>query len=274
MCRCTLFMCSQIELLSRKKELEKWQYQKKGKDKITKSEWIRKRKTKKSQKYPTQREIRNQSVTNKNRQQNSHPQNQRNKTQKEIWCERECHLFLLHCVCLRHYYHMPGWSWNLQNGQILLLAALFPLHVFSVSTPHADMEQTTKSRFNTKANLPTVLLSMNRNILSAPLFNSISLSSHKRNSVRATPLYVLHSLKFIVSYPVFFYWANGILIKPLGGLHVLFLLLFQIELLEGSQCMGWKLGNVIIIIHFPRCQQVKKIILINPFPWCVFFLTA
>lgn len=116
MCRCTLFMCSQIELLSRKKELEKWQYQKKGKDKITKSEWIRKRKTKKSQKYPTQREIRNQSVTNKNRQQNSHPQNQRNKTQKEIWCERECHLFLLHCVCLRHYYHMPGWSWNLQNG--------------------------------------------------------------------------------------------------------------------------------------------------------------
>lgn len=140
---------------------------------------------------------------------------------------------------------------------MLLLAALFPLYVLSVCTPHTHAEQTPIPRFNTKANLPTVLPSINRNILSVPLFNLIPLSSHKRNSVRATPLSVLHSLKFIVSYPVFFYWANGILIKPLGGLHALSLLLFQIELLEGSQRMGWKLGNV-IIIHFLRCQKEKE----------------
>lgn len=102
-------------------------------------------------------------------------------------------------------HHMPGWSSNFQKGQMLLLAALLPLLVFSVCIPHAHVEQTTTSRFNTKTNLPTVLPSINSNILSVPLFNFISLFSHKGNLVRATPLSVLHSLKFIVSYPVFFY---------------------------------------------------------------------
>jgi len=66
-------------------------------------------------KKPTQREIKNQSIRRKKKQQNSHPQKQRNKTQKEYDVKGKitssCYtVFVANSEKNLYYLCMPGWS--------------------------------------------------------------------------------------------------------------------------------------------------------------------